>query len=87
MNELNTKLAEWAGVSNEWDFTNSLDACFKWLVPQGNITDINFKLDTGGTSQLPSCTIRTLGDDFTGYHEDIKVALCLAVSELIDGGK
>lgn len=46
--ELNRKLAEWASISRngaiygdreavrDWqlDFTSSLDACFKWLVPK-----------------------------------------------------
>ena len=65
-------------------FPNSFDACFGWLVPKGNITDISFMLDTGGTSQLPSCTIGTFRGSYTGYHEDIKVAFCLAVEKLID---
>lgn len=41
MNELNKKLAEWVGITLvgvpdgcEPQFTESLDACFKWLVPK-----------------------------------------------------
>ena len=63
-------------------FPESFDECLKWIAPAVNITDIHFMLDTGGASQLPSCTISTFGVRCVGYHEDIKVAFCLAVREL-----
>ena len=35
MDDLNRKLAEWAGFyCLDLKFTHSLDACFKWLVPK-----------------------------------------------------
>ena len=96
---LNNDLLIWAGFTRSegvWKypdgttvddgtpfFPNDFNACLEWLVPAGDITDISFMLDTGGTCQLPSCTIRTLSEAQIGYHEDIKVAFCLAVKELI----
>jgi len=103
--ELNKKLAEWAGFRGEQirvqglldvlvhapegteyvgdlpNFTQSLDACFKWLVP---------KIE--GLQQIilqPDGDVWYLGmtvDD--GLYENIgydaALALCLAIEKLID---
>jgi len=117
--ELNKKLAEWAGFKwrqfehpikvwgEEWEgawfhldipelpipkeslpnFTNSLDACFKWLVPKfyrywmtrtNNCKEHRFEFSWGDA------------DGFVFYYAEAEtpaLALCLAIEKLIEGGK
>lgn len=113
--ELNKKLAEWAGfkpphpkctepnhmsLPNEYrkgeyfcvripDFTQSLDACFKWLVPE-RISEVTFMF----ASNCVSCDIEDLESNFFEGHANTEsieeawtksaLALCLAVERLID---
>jgi len=42
--ELNRKLSEWANVAYEILFTSSLDACFKWLVPEAHKRELEIRL-------------------------------------------
>ena len=90
--ELNKKLAEWAGCgmvvehSGTWaeswhypDFTNSLDACFKWLKAQ-----VIAKYDYPTWKRL----LYDWVDDITLKQSDYEALnLCLAIEKLIDGGK
>ena len=88
--ELNKKLAEWAGLHprersdghtieriDQPNFTQSLDACFKWLVPEAHnkLGDIKFY-------NLMAHWIRD-----TIYGKEPALILCLAIEKLIDGGK
>lgn len=65
------------------DFTDSLDDCFKWLVPKGNLFQIIFT-DPSGNNQLPRCDIRPLGgEDIYEFGETFAIALCKAMEKLI----
>jgi len=114
MNELNKKLAEWAGLTHiqTWQFsdsfhiefrasdgmiyfplafTESLDACFKWLVPKLK-EDESFWSSYDFTEVVaPPAWEVTLckwgGTEFVGEAETPALALCLAIEKLIDGGK
>lgn len=95
MNELNKKLAEWAGLHprersdghtieriDQPNFTNSLDACFKWLVPKLQGMGATVCLDI-----LLTCTLATIVYKAEMYEASEKVpalALCLAIEKLID---
>lgn len=103
--ELNKKLAEWAGFKENWnrelgrtwdypdgsnnwfpiDFTQSLDACFKWLVPKAvrvlaathyvriqKAQEILFRFWLEERWKIDEPNVDTL-------------ALCLAIEELIRG--
>jgi len=65
------------------DFTESLDACFEWLVPDHDISSIKFTyLDDDVL-----CRITTVsGNEFGGLapQEQDALALCLAIEKLID---
>ena len=71
------------------DFTQSLDACFKWLVPE-KISEVTFMY----ASNCVSCDIEDLGSNFFEGHvntESIEeawaksaLALCKAIEKLID---
>lgn len=98
--ELNKKLAEWAGfcfmdrrkgllvfpdrtrrpINELPSFTESLDACFKWLVPK-----VKSMLDTKPTStEYYKFLLMWIGDieDKLGHEA---LSLCLAIEKLIDG--
>lgn len=86
--ELNKKLAEWAGVKPHpvyptgYDypyFTDSLDACFKWLVPK--LESYELKLN-----YKKHCAWVKLPTKYTefGMAETPALALCLAIEKLID---
>ena len=109
--ELNKKLAEWAGFELKrvqcvglvyyeteqdcWyyngreyglrlpDWLNSLDACFKWLVPKLPAPDyIKFRIRKKGYM----CEVRGFGLQVNAYYyESPALALCLAIEKLIDG--
>jgi hypothetical protein len=105
--ELNKKLAEWAGfqlsqgaTSNHpytiapdgtvlgiahpapLNFTSSLDACFKWLVPKlwdSGVISLRIAQDKEGKYWafiLPVCEVE---------GETPALALCKAIEQLIDG--
>ena len=119
--ELNQKLAEWAGWTIEGDdvviihteyppnqtcqgyeaeylcnvhqlnFTQSLDACFKWLVPklfrEFEVDDMEIKLDSrrdgDGYAWLLFGYTRNL-QSHSDYVTSPALALCLAIEKLID---
>lgn len=74
--KLDIKLGEWAGVVHfGLHFTKSLDACFKWLVPNAiekfeEVKMLELFMNWG--LGLIDCKEPTL-------------ALCLAIEKLIDG--
>jgi len=119
--ELNKKLAKWAGLNIKHDytpigfdnmmgcrkcggikpsifkycclpnFTQSPDACFKWLVPKlvTNDYEIEIKVGDYGTSVV----ITKLGmyhgapvidEQYSEDNEKSTLALCLAIEKLID---
>jgi len=106
--ELNKKLAEWAGwvklktagwkdvmgeLHFEPNFTLSLDACFKWLVPklynQGN-TEIRFSYSSAEDSVVceiwqgwPELKEKGCGHGYYWLKEEA-LALCKAIEQLID---
>jgi len=102
-NELNKKLAEWAGFTPMCDreegtkyivtwefpnskifgdcpnFTESLDACFKWLVPKLE----HYSLWKQGTEHVAEIwSSSKFGRKKNTYSTAL--ALCLAIEELID---
>ena len=111
MNELNKKLAEWAGFHyqeedgyhyrgwiyadslnqsrryiSELNFTQSLDACFKWLVPKIDKThhltiELNWNRFTTELYLLDGFG----SGKYVGEAETPALALCLAIEKLIDG--
>ena len=118
-NELNKKLAEWAGIRYEPDqdvfkvifpdgswynighnwvldevepnFTESLDACFKWLVPELYEREYYYELLQWNSRQHKAIiNKRTVEWAVTASDAVAKtpaLALCLAIEKLIDGEK
>lgn len=97
--ELNKKLAEWAGfkplakgnhqhirpdgtISYPFDytpnFTQSLDACFKWLAPKLNKPLTLYKMAT-----VEFWTVK-IGATIQSRDDSLALALCLAIEKLID---
>jgi len=100
--ELNKKLAEWAGF--KWDgrgwhyprvgekahvvycpdlpnFTQSLDACFEWLVPKLKYVIIS------NWNKKKRPTVSVFDGEGTCFMESAEtpaLALCLAIEKLID---
>jgi len=80
------------------DFTDSLDACFKWLVPKiqseyeiSIVTDDSFR--NRGTTRI-TLTHVTKGShgvdkfyplEYLGMDNNPALALCLAIEKVIDG--
>ena len=66
------------------DFTQSLDACFKWLVPKviesGFNTHIHVESRTGRTKVVISNAFLT----YMKASKEPALALCLAIEKLID---
>ena len=95
--KLNKKLAEWVGMAHihyvtPINFTESLDECFKWLVPWGEIEEITFMF----SSNAVSCDVEAgfkfyeghvNVDSFKEAQKKSALALCLAIEKLIDGEK
>jgi len=99
--ELNKKLAEWVGFklwkgSLYWypndtgakrlpNFTESPDACFKWLVKKIEDPSISiYKSVLGGNYWV--CVLGEKGcmDNVNAMGETPALALCLAIEKLID---
>jgi len=96
MNELNEKLARfaWVGLSDddyeylarqpENDFTNSLDACFKWLVPKvKDSREIIITIPPDPPTR--SRYIVEIAFNIRAEAETLSLALCLAIEKIIDG--
>jgi len=93
MNELNKKLAQWAGITfyvGGWkypdgstgcsvNFTESLDACVEWLVPNLLYVAIGFEIGAN-----PKAIVLGKNDKATGEAETLALALCLAIEKLIE---
>ena len=106
--ELNKKLAEWAGLivilpdegaTDGWDmredthlgyhsigwidFTQSLDACFKWLVPKylAEVSQLPM-----GFSSIMAIHAHLFAEWLKIMNEKIEpaLALCLAIEKLVD---
>lgn len=82
------------------NFTQSLDACFKWLVPKLNgmgwyVNLMQVSLNAYWKCQLwspfdgtaPTITLETLQARPVVQDNDPALALCLAIEKLIDGEK
>ena len=108
MEELNRKLAEWAGIPLDAvdfglpyqqrvyeppKFTESLDACFKWLVPKlWELSRPYFLMitltqlaDNGSTPNQFTCSAQRGNECLVmAFHgETPALALCLAIEKLI----
>jgi len=89
--KLNKKLAEWAGIVgwrpqlSHMNFTQSLDACFKWLVPQslGILAGEGFLPPTIKLFQLWYDELVSLTGD-SSKVEQSALTLCLAIEKLVD---
>jgi len=93
MNELNKRLAEWAGLhwtGHYWeetgtegiDYINDISACFKWLVPKA----ISYLMGQK-TFDRRSAVKHLFEKWFEEYAQcfDFALALCLAIEKLIEG--
>jgi len=90
MEELNKKLAEWAGL--KWDrykgkyqypFDVSLDACFKWLVPKVRTQyHIHFH-STDGKAEW-RVVLSNANETIYGRDNNPALALCKAIEKLIN---
>jgi len=88
--ELDKKLAEWAGIVgwrpqlSHMNFTQSLDACFKWLVPKA-LREIAIIHDVR-TQKAFEILLRFWSDKRTIIDEPDAdaLALCLTIEKLID---
>ena len=73
------------------DFTDSLDACFKWLVSKlGNVLIEMDKTGTAHPGHFEVWVEQFVGNEFNSRHsggaraENPALALCLAIEQLID---
>lgn len=113
--ELNKKLAEWAGwklinpqancachlnyshwhdptdLGNRWpNFTESLEACFKWLVPKLGCIQVDTRTDLMGRpngfawSIKPDSPDTLMGNWYNGEDEQVSLGICLAIEKLIN---
>ena len=90
-------LIYWKGSASEtknwgWGkvprFTESLDGCFKWLVPKLSHIDIIAKPQNNNTIiyVYPDHTSKTYEQTYANFvnTENVALALCLAIEKLID---
>ena len=76
----------WYNIGHDWkldeiepDFTQSLDACFKWLVPK-----LKFVAIDGEAGHFNAGLFQTENFDYyNGEAETPALALCLAIEKLI----
>jgi len=102
--KLDKKLTEWADAKEYFtdedgcphrkviQFTQSLDACFRWLVPKLRQQDINLRIEFQGLAvDIKGSNPRD--DDFPtlqksfAYADTPALALCLAIEKIIDRGE
>ncbi|KKM93253.1 hypothetical protein LCGC14_1210260 [marine sediment metagenome] len=77
--------------SSEWDyerdlpnFTKSLDACFKWLVPKTREKKFMLNLSSGMLVSNTTVTLhKSKEETYQGFSEDPALALCKAIEKLI----
>jgi len=77
--------ATWYSVHKLPDFTKSLDACFKWLVPRASEDGYEIAISTEGKDYYGELFSQGQGDHFQAKAEIPSLALCLAIEKLIDG--
>lgn len=68
------------------NFTQSLDACFKWLVPNLQRVEITQELKQQSYARIvvqPNLKY----EDYQEWDDTPALALCLAIEKLIDGEK
>jgi len=103
MEELNKKLAKWAGWKYQgtetygWlppnakpkhnyyslpGFTESLDACFKWLVPDHDIVSIEFEYSSEDVKCRVTLASGKQSQGLAPVGQDA-LALCKAIEKLI----
>jgi len=63
------------------DFTHSLDACFKWLVPRIS----HYLMHRTANGHYAEC-VGIRGETGSAEAETAPLALCLAIERLIEGG-
>ena len=97
MNELNKKLTEWVGISpmklmiiskgeiTYGGFTQSLDACFKWLVPK--VIDTLMAEQECSSDLAYAILFNRWLLELQLIIPESALALCLAIEKLIDGEK
>lgn len=72
------------------DFTQSLDDCFKWLVPKGDVSILMREVHHNDGKVFTQVTVNKdfvdyYGDAVEGQMEDkAALALCLAIEKLFD---
>ena len=66
------------------NFTQSLDACFKWLVPRASEDNYEVALSTEGKNYYAELFGVGQGDHLQAKAETPALAVCLAIEELID---
>ena len=74
------------GDTHNWSptFTESLDACFKWLVPKAQMMGHRVVLEASPDGGFVAHIIRKESVDTVGVHFAPALALCLAIEKLID---
>ncbi len=91
--ELNKKLAKWAGFTpvygglyyeNSPNFTESLDVCFKWLVPKviDELADIDISTSTEAYYKLFEMWLEQAENGILNA-----ITLCLVIEKLINNKK
>ena len=78
-------------IDSSLDFTNSLDACFKWLVPklysELEIDDMEIKTDSRRDGYGYACALFGYTKHLQSHSEYVTspaLALCLVIEKLID---
>ena len=85
----------WKNPVNNWvhrhspDFSESLDDCYKWLVPKlqymGYVTNLICYEESGARADIDSVLLFEEG--FDASNNSPALALCLAIEKLIDKEK
>ena len=71
---------EYTYLNHRPNFTESLDACFEWLVPKLSC----YKLDNLGSNKHHACVGAIALGQGAAYAETPALALCLAILKLIE---
>lgn len=66
------------------NFAQSLDACFKWLVPKIDFGQMSFFLMEDGSWMCALDYVGKDDDEFEGHGETPALAICKAIEKLID---
>ena len=74
-------------INSPPDFTNDLNACFKWLVPKLDIEEPQILCDLGQYGCEVSVYNNDTGKSYDYINESPTLAFCKAIEKLIDGEK